>query len=596
MSQTKIGDTVSIHFTCKLEDGTIFDTSIGKEPLRFTIGQGQIMECLEQAVIGMTQGEIKTTIIGHERAFGPHLKDKVHVISREIFPSNLQPMVGLKFEITQNDGTTNTVYITDVSESDVTLDTNYLLAGKDLFFDIELIEIVPHQIDHSNEFYKKGVELHNSAKIDEAISYYQKAIDQNPNFASAYYNLGVAFQEKDLLDRAILYYEIAIGKNQKFIDAHYNLGVAFKEKGQFDEALICFQRVLQLEPNHIGAHYNIGNVLVAKGHFKEAMQFYKKSIEIDPENADAHWNIALLNLMSANFEEGWKGYEWRWKLKGVRTEHNLPQPLWDGKDLNGQTILLYTEQGFGDTLQFIRYVPMVKQLGGRVIVKCQKELASLLKNIEEIERVITNGEGFSEWNVQYPLLSLPLLFNTTLQNIPSVVPYISADPKLIKKWGDKITSNESRMKIGLVWSGDPRLKNDRSRSFTLGLLSSLAYFNDITYYSLQKGEASEQSKTASKDMQIVDYTEEINDFADTAAFIQNLDLVISADTAVAHLAGALGKQVWTLLPSVPDWRWMLNREDSPWYPTMRLFRQPAPGDWESVIQLVIKALDEFLLK
>jgi FKBP-type peptidyl-prolyl cis-trans isomerase 2 len=597
MVQAKSGDSVEIHFTCKLEDGTIFDSSAGKEPLAFVIGEHQVMQGLEDAVIGMACGESKSFIIAPDKAFGPHLPEKARVVEADQFPRDLQPAVGMKFEIRQEDNTTTVVRVTAVSESSITLDINHPLAGKDLFFEINLLDVKPTQVDYeaADNFYKKGVELQDKGQIDEAIVYYQKAIDQNPNHIGAYYNLGVAFQGKGLIDQAIVYYEIAIGYNQEFVDAHHNLGVAFKEKGQFDEALICFQRVLQLKPDHAGAYYNAGNVLVAKGRYDDAMQFYRKAIEIDPGNADAHWNTALLNLLSGNFEEGWKGYEWRWKLKGVMAGRQFSQPLWDGSDLNGRTILLYAEQGFGDTLQFIRYAPLVAKRGAKVAVECQKELTALLGNVKGIERIIPHGEALPEFDVRYPLLSLPLIFNTTLQNIPAEIPYLSVEPSLVLRWGARIASNNGQFKIGLVWSGDPGLKNDRSRSCSLDIFSPLAHYDHITFYSLQKGEASAQANNPPKDLKLIDYTEEISDFADTAAFILNLDLVISIDTAVAHLAGALGKPVWTLLPFVPDWRWMLNREDSPWYPTMRLFRQPAPGDWESVVNRIEETLKHHIL-
>ncbi len=590
----KNGDAVKIHFTCKLDDGTVFDTSAGKDPLDFVIGEHQVMQGLEEAVTGMSSGESKSIIIPPEKAFGPHLKEEVHVVARDQFPRELEPVVGMKFEIKQEDGKTTVVRVTEVSESSVTLDTNHPLAGKDLYFDIELIEFEQTPSAAADEFYKKGIQQQDKGQIDEAMSYYQKAIGQNPNHAGAYYNLGVAFQGKGLNDQAILYYEIAIGINKDFTDAHHNLGVAYKEKGDFDEALICFQRVLQLKPNHAGAYYNIGNILAAKGSFEEAMQFYRKTVAMEPENAEAHWNIALLNLMSGNFEEGWKGYEWRWKLKGVSADRKFTEPLWDGTDIQGRTILLYAEQGFGDSIQFIRYAPLVARRGAKVIVECQKELAPLFRRIEGIEQVIAQGDTIPEFDVRYPLLSLPLMFSTTLQNIPIDIPYIIADPAMIKKWDDKMALNDSRIRIGLAWAGDPAYKNDRSRSCSLETFSPLAQFSDISFYSLQKGEASAQANNLPTDIKLLDYTEELYDFSDTAAIIGNLDVVISVDTAVAHLAGALGKPVWILLPFVADWRWMLDREDSPWYPTMKLFRQPAPGDWESVIGRVKESLRNFL--
>jgi FKBP-type peptidyl-prolyl cis-trans isomerase 2 len=586
------GDAVKIHFTCKLEDGTVFDTSAGKEPLGFVIGRHQVARGLEEAVIGMKPGESKSVIIPPDKAFGSYLEEKVRVVSRDQFPRELEPMVGIKFEIKQKNGETDVIRIIEVSKQAVTLDSNHPLAGKTIFFDIELAELRKDQNAAADELYAKGVALQDKGETDEAISYYRKAIGQNPNHAAAYYNLGVAFQGKGLVDQAILYYEIAIGLKQTFTEAHHNLGVAFNEKAQFDEALMCFQRVLQLKPDHAGAFYNLGNTLVAKGRFEEAMASYKKAIEINPGHADAQWSLGLINLRLGNFEEGWKGYEWRWKLKDVMPKRDFSQPLWDGSDIRERTILIHAEQGFGDTIQFIRYATLVARRGAKVLVECQKELVSLLGNTEGVSQVIAQGERIPDFDVHCPLLSLPLIFKTKVDAIPAEIPYISADPDLVQKWRNKIIQDKSAVKVGLVWAGNPKLKFGHSRSCPIETFTQLAQRNDVSFYSLQKGEADEQAGNLPEGIKLIDTAEEIHDFSDTAAIIENLDLVVSIDTAVAHLAGALGKRVWVLLPFVPDWRWMMNREDSPWYPTMRLFRQTKSGDWESVIALVKDSLND----
>jgi FKBP-type peptidyl-prolyl cis-trans isomerase 2 len=592
--KAKIGDIVKVHFTCRQEDGTIFDSSIGKEPLTFTIGKGQVIEGLDQAVTGMEQDKSKTVKIAAEKAFGPHLAEKVHVIEKEQFSANLQPVIGMKFEIKQEDGSINIIRVTDVSESSVTMDTNHPLAGKDLFFDIQLIEIEQTDISKAADFYDQGIAFQNKGQFDEAIQCYQNTIKLNKNHSSAFYNLGVAFQEKKEIDKAILYYEIAIGLNQELVEAQYNLGIAYKDKSLFEEAEICFQRVLQLKPDHSGAYYNFGNILVAKGLFNEAIQYYERAIELNPDYPEAHWNIALLNLLLGNFNEGWKGYQWRWKLKDVVVKRNFSQPLWDGSDIKGRNILLHAEQGFGDTIQFIRYVPLVAQRGAKVILECQKELISLLKSVEGIHQVISYGESLPDFDTYCPLLNLPSIFNTTLENIPSEIPYITADASLVKKWHEKVNHDTSKRKIGVAWAGEKIYKNDSFRSCSLEMFSALDLSDEITWYSLKKGSPATQAEYSPKGMKLIDYTVEMYDFSDTAALMYNLDLIITVDTAVAHLAGALGKPVWTLLPFVPDWRWMLNREDSPWYPTMRLFRQPAIGEWKPVLEKVADALKKFI--
>jgi hypothetical protein len=288
-------------------------------------------------------------------------------------------------------------------------------------------------------------------------------------------------------------------------------------------------------------------------------------------------------LLAGNFERGWREYEWRWKLKDHRG-HIFSSAAWDGSDVSGRTVLLHAEQGFGDAIQFIRYAPLVAGRGARVVVQCPEELASLIGRVEGVEKVVADGGQLPDFDLQCPLLSLPRVFGTTLENIPVEIPYCTADALLSRKWKDRLQHEDSRFKIGLVWAGRTKAKRERGRTCSLALFSALAGFDGVIFYSLQKGEGAEQAKNPPENMELIDYTEEIHDFSDTAAFIGNLDLVISIDTAVSHLAGALGKPVWTLLPFAPDWRWMLNRDDSPWYPTMRLFRQPSPGDWEAVIK------------
>jgi hypothetical protein len=257
--------------------------------------------------------------------------------------------------------------------------------------------------------------------------------------------------------------------------------------------------------------------------------------------------------------------------------------------------LLHAEQGFGDTIQFIRYASLLADREANVMVQCQKELTPLLKYTKGIQQVVSFGEALPPFDIQCPLASLPLFFETTIDTIPSYTPYFFLNPELIQRWKNKIENDKTNFQIGLVWSGNPKYKNDLKRSCSLAMFSTLAHLDNITLYSLQKGEAANEAKYPPKGMRLIDYTEEINDFLDTAGFIKTLDLVISVDTSVAHLAGALGKTVWTLLPYNPDWRWLINREDSPWYPAMRLFRQPNPGDWESVIKKVTNELEALKL-
>jgi hypothetical protein len=299
-------------------------------------------------------------------------------------------------------------------------------------------------------------------------------------------------------------------------------------------------------------------------------------------------------LLKGDFKNGWKEYEWRWEAKCfISKKFHFSKPFWDGGDITGRTILLHAEQGLGDTIQFVRYVSLVERMGAKVITACQKELKSLLVKSKLFGTVVSFQDPIPEFDIHCPLMSLPFTLLTSIETIPAEIPYITADSELISRWRERIQPDHS-FKIGVVWSGNPKYKKNRVRSCSLETFSPLAEHNEITFYSLQKGDAAEQAKNPSNNMKLVDLTDEINDFSDTAAFIEHLDFIITVDTAVAHLAGAMGKPVWTLLPFVPDWRWMLDREDSPWYPTMKLFRQTSPGDWDSVIMRIKEELKEFL--
>jgi len=453
-------------------------------------------------------------------------------------------------------------------------------------------KILKRQPKHFDTLHMLGFICHQRGNYDAAIKYITKALQINSNNADTYNNLGNALQSKGQLDEAITCYQKALQLNPNFADAYSNLGSAFLKKRQFDESITCYQKALQLNPTFVSAYSNLGEAFFEKEQLHEGIDACRKAIELNPGHVLAHFNLSIGLLLSGNFKEGWREYEWRWKLKD-HVPRNFRQPLWNGLDIEGKTILLYAEQGLGDTIHFVRYVPLIAQRGAKVIVECKKGLTSLLKSVKGVHQVRAQGEQLPEFDIHCPLLSLPLIFNTALENIPANIPYITADNMLIQKWNDKLKSDRSRLKVGLVWAGGPKHEKDRYRSCSLDIFSMLAQLDDIAFYSLQKGQAAEQAKNPPKGIRFIDYTEEIHDFSDTAALIENLDLVISVDTAVAHLAGALGKPVWTLLHFAPDWRWLLNREDSPWYPTMRLFRQSSLGDWGSVIDNISKELKVF---
>jgi tetratricopeptide (TPR) repeat protein/ADP-heptose:LPS heptosyltransferase len=452
------------------------------------------------------------------------------------------------------------------------------------------LQLNPNLADAYNNI---GNAYREKGQFDQAIIYCKKALQFNPNFADAYNNLGYALHEKEQFNDAISYYQKALKLNPQMADAYNNLGLALQRLGQTDEAITYYQKALSIDNNFSDAYNNLGLAYHDKGQIEEALRQYQKALKIKPDSVFPHWNMSLSLLLSGNFAEGWKEYEWRWKTK-YSMPRNFSQPLWDGTDINGKTILLHGEQGFGDSIQFIRYAPLVAARGAQIIIECQKELVSLLKTAACVEQVIAHGDPLPEFDVHCPLMSLPLVFNTNPGTIPAQIPYLHADKKSVQRWKEKLLSDGPNVKIGLAWAGRPTHTMNRFRSLNLNTFAPLTRIHNADYYSLQKGNESEQAINPPQRMRLINHTSDLIDFADTAALIQNLDLVISVDTAVAHLAGALGKPVWTLLPFSPDWRWMLKREDSPWYPTMRLFRQQKPGEWELVISKIMEALNRFL--
>jgi len=486
-------------------------------------------------------------------------------------------------------------------------------------------EAIQYDPGNAEAYSNLGFILQGKGRLDDAVKCYQKAIELDPNLLQVYMNLGNTFKEKGLFDDAVLYFQKAlqicpdlpdaysnigitllktkqpdkaVGFCQKAVqlaphdvNMYYNLGIALQENGQLDEAVTCYEKASQLAPRDAEIYNNLAFALQENRRPYEAIPYYRKALGLKPDYATARWNLSLALLLTGNFREGWREYEWRWGTKYLSSsKRNFEQPLWTGSDIKGLTILLHAEQGLGDTFQFIRYAPLVAARGAEVILECHGQLASLMGSVDGIYRVFVRGEELPSFDVQCPLLSLPLAFDTTLETIPAIIPYISADISLADKWKDLLKHDNSKLKIGIVWAGNPGFKQNRYRNIPLHLFAPVAGLSGVTLYSLQKGEDAGMAKDPPGDMKLVDHTAKINDFSDTAAFIENLDLVISVDTAVAHLAGAMGKPVWTLLPFSPEWRWLMDRGNSPWYPSMRLFRQSSHMDWQSVIDGVIQKL------
>ena len=452
-----------------------------------------------------------------------------------------------------------------------------------------LLTLKPNSADSHNNL---AVALQQQGKLEEASIYYQQAIALNPNSAEYHYNLAIVLQMQGNLERAIERYQQAIALNPNYIKARHNLGSTFKELGDLDSAIECYQQVISLQPDFGESYNNLGTILREKGDLKSALDYYQKAVELQPDNANTRRNFAMALLLAGDLKQGFAEYEWRWKCEEFFDRHShchFSEPLWDGSGLQGRTILLYTEQGFGDALQFIRYVPLVAEKGGKVIVQCPPKLMRLFATVSGIDQLVTKELALPEFQVRAPLMSLPHILGTTLETIPSQIPYLGnncLDRPCIR------VQNPCCAKVGIVWATKPNHPTTKIRSCQLQDFLTLLD-PDIAFYSLQKGPQAEELQSVTND--IISVGEQLNDFADTAVVISQLDLIITVDTAVAHLAGAMGKPVWILLPFDPDWRWMLQRQDSPWYPTMRLFRQSRTGEWSEVLEAVRQALQSLKL-
>ena len=447
--------------------------------------------------------------------------------------------------------------------------------------------------------YGLGVCYQSLDNNELALRQYKKAIELDPEYIDAFNNLGLLYSSLKNYDEAEKCFNSALKCNSKYSNSIINLGTIKLHKDDFDSALDYFNKALKVSiegKNDLGksaAYSNIGFVALRRKNLNEAIKYFNIGISLNPESVLAHYNKAEALLMLGQFEEGWKEYEWRQGRKdfGKRKFENTFKPEYD---LKGKKILVYAEQGLGDAIQFIRYLPMLKEKGCYIILECGKELHELIHDFNGIDEIIERNlieRPNIEYDYEVPLLSLPLYFNTKVDNIPVKVPYLSAKEDLKEKWSHIINDNEN-IKIGIVWAGSPIHTNDRHRSIRLQQFLSLLSVEGTHFYSLQKG----FSVIQAKDYQLLltNLDEHIKSFADTSAIIENLDLVITVDTSVAHLAGALGKKTWVLLPFLPDWRWQLDGEKSIWYPTIKLYRQPKIGDWNSVFFKLKKELVAYI--
>ncbi|MEO7720220.1 MAG: tetratricopeptide repeat protein [Capsulimonas sp.] len=421
-----------------------------------------------------------------------------------------------------------------------------------------------------------------------AEPFFERALSLNPEMAGPHNNFGVVLKELKRFDEAQRHYQEAIRIDPKMAEAYSNLAVVQLFEDDFEAARTNLYQAIELRPDYYPAYWNLASLLSLEGRIDAAMQTYDAILRLMPEHADAHANRALLLLTQGDFERGWPEHEWRFAAHPnlIRPPH---APRWQGEPLGNKTILARAEQGLGDTFQFVRYLPWLKSLGASVVLECQVGLGAVLTRANVADRVIERSpEGnaaLPPCDFEVPLLSLPMMAGTDLQTIPAMAPYLSADPTRAAHWrGVLDLDHNGGLKIGIVWAGSPEHQNDAARSSSLQAFAPLLQLPNVTLFSLQMGASASQLDQIPTEANVVDLGSRIQNFEDTAAVVENLDLVISVDTSVAHLAAAMGKPVWVLLALVPDWRWLLERSDTPWYPTMRLFRQSRRGDWNALLR------------
>jgi tetratricopeptide (TPR) repeat protein len=439
-----------------------------------------------------------------------------------------------------------------------------------------------------------GLTLQDQGKLDEGIAAHRQAVTLKPNYADGHNNLAVALDRAEKPDEATVHYRKALSLQPDHPEALTNYGNALRLAGRLDEAIAVQRRSLQVRPDHPDALNNLGFSLKTKGDLAEATQCFRGAVAARPDFVAGHVNLAMALLTQGEFVDGAAEYEWRWRgYQGTRLP-DLSQPLWNGEVLGkDKTLMLWAEQGLGDTIQFIRYAPLLRRFAGRIMLCCQPALKTLMQSAAGVDAVVAAGGELPSFDAYLPLMSVMQRLGTALDTIPAAIPYLAADADRMAALAHRFGGPD--LKVGLVWSGNPKHGNDRHRSLPLASLRPLLGLHDVRFFSLQIGPRAADIAAEGLASAIVDLAPDLHDFADTAAAISLLDLVISVDTSVAHLAGALGRPTWTLLPSNADWRWLTGRSDTPWYPSMLLFRQPTYGVWAPVVEQIAVALATGLL-
>jgi len=448
----------------------------------------------------------------------------------------------------------------------------------------------------AQRLFETAIQQQMAGRPDEAERLLRQVLARHPRHAASLHILGVMAQHSGHDDMAFELIRKAIASDPGNASSHSNLGNLLVQKGRLDEAVAAHRRSLALEPNAPVALNNLANALKAQQRLAEAIETYRAAIDLQPNEPQVHYNLAIALLASGDMEAGWEEHEARWRTRQfIGDRRDFHQPQWLGEAAEGRTLLIHAEQGLGDTLHFCRYACLAAAHGLRVILEVQRPLVRLLRGLSGVDQTLAKGEVLPEFDLHCPMLSMPLALGTTIATIPGEVPYLHADEARAADWRARLAELGPRgPRVGLVWAGNPR-KNlagaaaiDRRRSIAPDRLAPLFEVSGPRFFSLQK-----DGPAAPEHFALTDFMGEMEDFADTAALIANLDLVVSVDTSVAHLAAAMGKPVWLLDRFDPCWRWLTGRRDSPWYPTLRLYRQPQPGDWEPVLAEVARDLRAF---
>jgi tetratricopeptide (TPR) repeat protein len=450
--------------------------------------------------------------------------------------------------------------------------------------------------DDAEAYANRGQALRSLARLDDALASFDREIELSPGSAAAHNDRATVLSELGRFDEALASSDRAIALNPDYAEAYSNRGKALKDLGRLEEALASYERAIELNPHLAEVHSNRGNALRDLGRLDEAMTSYDRAIALMPDYAEAYWNKSLLLLLRGQYVEGWRLYEWRLKTGHATNADRVASPRWwrGQEDVRGKRLLILSEQGYGDHVQFCRFLPQLSPLGAELVFEVPPPLVSFVQTLNCEMTVVARGNPLPSFDICCRIMSLPMILGTKVETIPADVPYLFADRTKVEAWSRKLdVDGRERLRVGLAWSGSRTHKGDANRSIPLAALLPIAEL-PVELHSLQPECRQHDLETLRQHEEIRQHQDDLRDFSDTAALIGCLDLVISVDTSVAHVAGALGKPVWIVLPFIPDHRWMLDRADSPWYPTARLFRQIRIGDWQTVINEVVSSLRDLV--